>query len=91
MELSAYLIPLRRWWWLLVVSTLVAAVSSFIVTINQSPVFQATTTLMIGRVIEDPNPNQGQIYLAQSLAQTYADIANREPVRNATMQALDLI
>lgn len=90
MELSAYIIPLRRWWWLLVISTLVAAVASFIATVNQSPVFQARTTLMIGNVIEDPNPNQGEIFLAQSLAQAYADIANREPVRDATMQALDL-
>ncbi|MGD8751725.1 MAG: Wzz/FepE/Etk N-terminal domain-containing protein, partial [Anaerolineales bacterium] len=90
MELSAYLIPLRRWWWLLLASTLVAVVSSFIATINQPPVYQASTTLMIGRVIDDPNPNQGEIYLAQQLAQTYAEIANREPVRNATMQALGL-
>jgi succinoglycan biosynthesis transport protein ExoP len=90
MELSAYLTPLRRWWWLLVASTLVAAVSSFIATRDQPPVYQARTTLMIGRVIEDPNPNQGEINLAQALAQTYADVANREPVRNATMQALEL-
>jgi len=90
MELSAYLTPLRRWWWLLVAATLVAAISSFIATLNQPPVFQAHATLMIGSVIEDPNPNQGEIYLAQSLATTYADIANREPMRNATMQALEL-
>jgi capsular exopolysaccharide synthesis family protein len=90
MELSAYITPLRRWWWLLVISTLVAAVASFVATLNQPPVFQARTTLMIGRVIEDPNPNQGEINLAQSLAQAYADIAKREPVRNATMQALEL-
>jgi capsular exopolysaccharide synthesis family protein len=90
MELSAYLTPLRRWWWLLVASTLVAAVSSFIATRQQPPIYQAHITLMIGRVIEDPNPNQGEIYLTQALAQSYADIANREPVRNATMKALGL-
>jgi non-specific protein-tyrosine kinase len=88
MELSAYLIPLRRWWWLLLASTLIAGVSSFIATRNQPPVYQAQTTLMIGHVIDDPNPNQGEINLAQALAQTYADIANREPVRDATRQAL---
>lgn len=90
MELREYLIPLRRWWWLIVVSTLIAAVSSFFVTKNQPPVYDARTTLMVGSIIENPNPNQGEIYLAQSLAQTYADIAHREPVRNAAMQALDL-
>ena len=90
MELSAYLIPLRRWWWLLVASTLVATVSSYFATVNQPPIFRAHTTLMIGRVIENPNPDQGEIYLAQSLAQTYADIAKRDPMRNATMQALEM-
>jgi succinoglycan biosynthesis transport protein ExoP len=90
MELSVYLIPLRRWWWLLVVSTLVAAVSSFIATRQQPPIYQAHTTLMIGRAIEDPNPNQGEFNLAQQLASTYAQIANREPVREATRKALDL-
>jgi len=90
LELSAYITPLRRWWWLLVVSTLVAAVASFIATLNQPLVYQAKSTLILGRVMEDPNPDQGEIFLAQSLANAYAEIANREPVRNATMQALGL-
>jgi succinoglycan biosynthesis transport protein ExoP len=89
-ELSAYITPLRRWWWLIAAATVVAAVSSFVATRQQPPIYEAHTTLMIGRVIEDPNPNQGEIYLAQQLAQTYADMANREPVRNATMQALGI-
>jgi capsular exopolysaccharide synthesis family protein len=90
MELSAYLFPLRRWWWLLLASTLVAGISSFVATLQQPAIYQARTTLMIGRAIDDPNPTQGEFSLAQQLAQTYADIANREPVRHATMQALNL-
>jgi succinoglycan biosynthesis transport protein ExoP len=90
MELTAYITPLRRWWWLLLASTLLAAVSSFMATRQQPPIYQAHTTLMIGRAIEDPNPSQGEFGLAQQLASTYAQIANREPVREATRKALDL-
>lgn len=88
MELKKYLYPLRRWWWLLVAATLVAAISSFLVTLQQPPVYQSRTTLMIGRAIEDPNPSASEFYLGQQLAATYADIAERDIVKNATMAAL---
>ncbi len=90
MELQEYFIPLRRWWWLLLVSTLVAGFSSYLVTSQQQPVYRALTTLIIGRTIDDPNPNSGEFVLSQQLAAAYADIASREPVRNATMESLGL-
>lgn len=88
MELKKYLFPLRKWWWLLVAATLVAAVFSFVATLQQPPIYQAYATLMIGRTIEDPNPSANQFWLGQQLAATYADIANRDLVRNATMESL---
>ncbi len=90
MEISAYLAPLKKWWWLLLAATLVAAVSSYVATLQQLPIYQAHTTLMIGRTIEDPNPTSSEFYLAQQLAASYADIANREPLRNATMDKLEM-
>lgn len=90
MNLNEYLLPLKRWWWLLVASTLVAGVSSYVATTRQPPVYEAHTTLMIGRAIDDPNPTSIEFTLSQQLAATYADIANREPVREATMEALGL-
>ena len=90
MELKDYLIPLRKWWWLIVAATLVAAASSFMVTRQQSPIYRTHTTVMIGSAIENPNPNGTEFWLTQQLASTYADIVNREPIRNATMAALGL-
>lgn len=90
MELSYYLAPLRKWWWLLLVSVVLAAVSSYFVVSRQSPVYEATTTLMIGRAFEDPNISGSELYLGQQLAQTYSDIARRQPVREQTMAALGL-
>ena len=90
MEFKRYVLPLRRWWWLLLAATVVAALSSFLATLKQPPIYQTMTTLMIGQVIADPNPTTGEFNLSQQLAENYAEIANREPVRIATMQALGL-
>ena len=90
MEFRDYIQPLRRWWWLLVLSTLIAAVFSFIAVSRQPPVYQTHVTLMVGRAIDNPNPSGSDFWLTQQLANTYADIAKREPVRQATMDALGL-
>ena len=45
---------------------------------------------MIGQVITDPNPTGTEFTLSRQLAENYAEIANREPVKIATMEALGL-
>jgi non-specific protein-tyrosine kinase len=45
---------------------------------------------MIGQAIDNPNPTGTEFWLTQQLARTYAEIANRQPVRDATMEALGL-
>ncbi len=90
MDLNAYVTPLRKWWWLLVAAMLIAAASSYMVAYNQPPFYQARTTLIVGRTITDPNPTASQISLDQQLAQTYAQIGNRETIYNATAAALGL-
>jgi polysaccharide biosynthesis transport protein len=90
MELGAYLRPIQRWWWLLVLSTALAAFSSYLQVRQQPPMYRAVTTLMIGRAFDDPNPTGSELTLAQQLAETYADLVQRQPVREATMAALGL-
>jgi non-specific protein-tyrosine kinase len=90
MELREFLAPLLRWWWLLLAAAVVAAGFSMIVGLQQPPVYQTNTTMMIGSAIDDPNPSDMALYTSQQLAATYADIATRQPVRKATMAALGL-
>ena len=87
-EIREYLRPLLKWWWLVALATLIAAASSFIYTKLQPDVYQSYTTVMVGTTTRDPNPNTGEIWLAQALAQNYADIAKRTPMQEATMKAL---
>lgn len=90
MELNKYIFPLRKWWWLIAASTLIAAIFSYVSTLRQPPIYQARTTLMIGTTISNPNPSTNELYLGQQLAAAYADLANREIVRNATRNSLGM-
>jgi polysaccharide biosynthesis transport protein len=90
MEFRELYKPLLRWWWLIVAAALVAAAFSFVAGFRQPDVFRSSTTVMIGRAIQDPNPSDYQLYTSQQLAATYADIAARRPIREATMKALGL-
>jgi tyrosine-protein kinase len=90
MELKTYFRPLIKWWWLLVAATLVAAVSSFLVTRRQPLLYQSSTTLVVGRAVYESNPTSSDFYLNQQLASFYADLAKREPIRKAVMDALGM-
>ena len=88
MDIVAYIKPLIKWWWLILAAAVVAGLSSFIAASLQPAVYQSRTTLMVGKFITDPNPESGQIGTSYQLASIYADIANREPIQAATMDAL---
>ncbi len=90
MELNKYIFPLRKWWWLVVASTLIAAIFSSLSILRQPAIYQARTTLMIGTTINNPNPSSNELLLGQQLAAAYADLANREIVRNATKNTLGM-
>lgn len=90
MELTQYWDIVRRWWWLMVACTLVAATSSWIGTLGMPRIYQATTTVMVGQVLQQANPSAQDIYLSQQLAQTYADMVRRRPVLEGVQEALGL-
>ncbi len=90
MALRDYIAPLLKWWWLLVLSTALAVGSSYLSTRQQSPIYTARATVMVGQAMTDPNPNNSDLQLTQQLARTYTDIARRTPVRQATQEALGL-
>lgn len=89
-ELRALLRPLFRWWWLIALATVIAAVSSMVYTLLQPAVYESRTTLVVGSAMTDPNPTSNQIFLAQQLAETYAGLAQREPIQTATLEALGI-
>ncbi len=90
MELRHYFNTIRKWLWLIVLATAVATAASFIATRQQAPIYSSKTTLIVGSTIENPNPTGNDIWLGQQLAQTYAELAKRDAIKQGAMQALGL-
>ncbi|MDH4137599.1 MAG: polysaccharide biosynthesis tyrosine autokinase, partial [Anaerolineae bacterium] len=90
MELREYLGIIRKWWWLIVLCTVLAAGASLMVSRSTPPTYQASTTLMVGQFIQEPDPNTQDMSTSERLAQTYAEMVRRQPILQATVEALDL-
>jgi polysaccharide biosynthesis transport protein len=90
MGLREFILPLRKWWWLIVLATLLGGVSGYMAMSRQPPIYRTRATMMVGNAIDNPNPNGYEFYMTQQLANTYADIAKRDNLREAVKQALGL-
>lgn len=90
MDLQTYLAPIRKWWWMVLAAAVVGLLASAVILRQRPPTYQARAALMIGRTVFDPNPTSAQLGLGERLADTYAALARRDPVQNATMAALGL-
>ncbi len=89
-NVKEYITPLLKWWWLILLTTAVAGGASFFATREQQGVYRATTTLLVGAGFDDQNPSNAAISMGSTLAAFYVDMANRNEVREATGEALDL-
>ncbi|MCB0163499.1 MAG: hypothetical protein KDI79_04680 [Anaerolineae bacterium] len=86
MILEQYLLIVWKWLWLIVVSTLIAATASFMVSsFIISPVYQASTKLMIS-VGDDYSLFESSEYLST----TYVELLAKDPVTESAAQTLDL-
>lgn len=90
MELRQYFAVIWKWLWLIVLASGVAAVAAFLATRSAPPIYQSATTLMVGQTIQNPNPGSQEMFTSQQLAQTYAQVAQRQPVLQAAAKSLGL-
>lgn len=90
MELRDYIQPLRKWWWLIVLGAVIAAGTSYMAVRGQPSIYEASTTLLVGKAIDSTTLTSGDPYLSQQLAQTYADIAQQRSVQKGVMTVLGL-
>ena len=90
MELRQYVSSLSRWWWLLVLSISIAAVASYVASSRQPRIYQTTTTLLVGQVIQKNNPSNNDFTTTERLAESYAQMAQRQPILQSTVESLGL-
>jgi capsular exopolysaccharide synthesis family protein len=81
---------LLRWWWVLAVGTLIAVVIGYGVTQNQTPIYKATATVMVGGFLQAPQVNRDDIVARDAFTQAYSEMALRQPVLDGVVEALAL-
>jgi non-specific protein-tyrosine kinase len=90
MELRQIFGIVWKWIWLVTLAVVIASTSSFLASKAATPLYRTKTTLMIGRTIQNPQPNTMDLYASQQLAYTYIQLAKREPVLKGAIQSLGL-
>jgi non-specific protein-tyrosine kinase len=90
MELRHYLNLVWKWMWLILLSAIVAGSASYLVSKASTPLYRTKTTLMVGRVTENPDPTSVDLWTGQQLAYTYTQLAVRQPVLQGAIDSLGL-
>jgi capsular exopolysaccharide synthesis family protein len=87
MEIKLYLTMARRWAWLLITGLVLGAMVGLVVSILQSPVYQASTRILVMRAPQEKTNDY--TYLSdQQLVQTYIQLLTTQPVLQKTSETL---
>jgi capsular polysaccharide biosynthesis protein len=86
--LSNILRAVRRWWWLIALAVIIAAGSAFRSAAHTPRFYQATTTVMVGRVIQQVNPDSNTFTLLDRLTSFYANVVTRAPILDGAAKSL---
>jgi len=89
-ELRKVVARVVRWWWLVILVTVVMALIGYAVSQRQTPIYEATTTVMVGQFIQATQLDRTDIQTSELLAQTYADLVRRQPVLQNVVDTLGL-
>ncbi len=82
-------IVLKRWWVLVLVLIFTLAIG-FGITRRQEPVYKATASILVGQSLQTTNISTQDFRTSEELAQTYAALAQRQPILEGTVEALGL-
>ena len=70
--------------------TIVAATLGYLISIKQTSIYQATTTILIGQTIQSADLNRTDIQTSEALALTYANMTLRQPILQRVIDSLNL-
>ena len=79
MDIKDYFTMVRRWAWLLIIGLVIGAAGGFIVSIFQTPIYQASTRILVLRASQ-AEKNTDTYLSDQQLVQTYIQLLTTRPV-----------
>ncbi len=93
MELRQYWQLLRRWLWLVALTTLLAAAAAYVVSIRQTPIYQASTRMLVtqGSSSSTTITSYNDILINERLSRTYAQMLTARPILQATLDRVGLL
>ncbi len=92
MELRGYWNLFRRWAWLIILSTAAAAVAAYAFSIRQTPIYRASTQLLVGQNAASTNLSAAyaDILMSERLTHTYAQILLSRPLLEQAAAAVGI-
>ncbi len=89
-ELRQYAIIVLKRWWVLFLALVFTLAIGYGITQRQEPVYKATASILVGQSLQTTNVSTQDFRTSEELAQTYAALAQRQPVLQGTVEALGL-
>ncbi|GAB4499056.1 MAG: hypothetical protein OHK0052_13400 [Anaerolineales bacterium] len=89
-DLRRYIGMLIQWWWIIVLATVVAALGSFLVSIQMTPVYRASATMLINEAPSSRSNEYTAILTSERLTQTYSQMVTMQPVLEGVIERLGL-
>jgi len=89
-DLRRYLGLLWNWAWLLILVTVIGGGIAYFVTSRETPLYQASTTLLINQAPGLSNNPYSDIVTSERLASTYSELLTKRPVLEGVEQRLGL-
>jgi capsular exopolysaccharide synthesis family protein len=90
MEIKQYATIIWRWAWLILLATFLAACAAYIASGMQTPVYQATTSILIDQAPDARTADITSLMLSEQLTSTYAQLMTKRPVLEEVLEQLDV-
>jgi non-specific protein-tyrosine kinase len=91
LELRRYGSLLKRWLWLIISLTLSAGLLAFVINSLTTPIYRASTTLLIEQAPGlMASPNYDSLLTGERLAKTYRELLRKRPVLSKVIERLHL-
>jgi len=87
-DIRRYVGLLRHWAWLLILAAVLAGTAAYLLTKQMTPVYQASTTMLINEAPSTKSTDYSSIMTSERLAQTYAKLITTQPVLNEVANRL---
>ncbi|MPZ48773.1 MAG: polysaccharide biosynthesis tyrosine autokinase [Dehalococcoidia bacterium] len=90
MELKVYLAFISRRWWLLLLGPLLVGLAAYFVTQQMTPVYKATSTLLVNRTAIPGTIAYDDILTSERLTNTFSKLVERPAVLDEIIRRLEL-